>query len=333
MAQERGLSFGPTGSLDRRWWVAPPGSVIARAASALSAEGRERVVASAVRNASLPSEDGAPRGSQLVTLKRHLASALRDEVAREVAPRVARDDRGAARAAARDRDAEEAEQRARDPVQVFGYVLDSLQARAATLVQLGAGADGHAPPQLSEAQAAQLAEVQENLARAQGDIEPAGYMRTRHRVAAAAILVDGVARDILYEHADEGICVKPLTKKQRREGSDGPYATDCHQVEPGRGVAHPEDCATVRAHLGRLRAPRVSDSKSVFHGAFVCVWVRRALNGQNRWFPARAGSYYADGDGINLSCVRAGRQRCQTAPERNSRRVQIACRDSQSAGA
>ena len=200
MPQERGLSFGPTGSLDRRLRVAPPGSVIARAASTLSAGARERAVASAVRMASLPSKDGAPRGSQLVTLKRRLAGALREEVARENAPRVERDQREAVRAASRDREAEEAERRARYPVLVFGYILDSLEARSTELMHR-AGADELAP-QLLEAQTAQLAEVQENLARAQGKIEPAGYMRTRHRVATAAILVDEVARDVLYEHAD-----------------------------------------------------------------------------------------------------------------------------------
>jgi hypothetical protein len=44
----------------------------------------------------------------------------------------------------------------------------------------------------------------------------------------------------------------------------------------------------VRARPGRLSGLSVSNSKSVFCGAF--VWARRALNGQKRRFPAWAGA-------------------------------------------
>jgi hypothetical protein len=43
---------------------------------------------------------------------------------------------------------------------------------------------------------------------------------------------------------------------------------------------------TVRALPGRLSHLSVSHSKPVLHGGF--VWARRALNSQNRRFPARA---------------------------------------------
>jgi hypothetical protein len=60
------------------------------------------------------------------------------------------------------------------------------------------------------------------------------------------------------------------------------YAASGYCV-PIEGCSHPMSCP---GRSGRLSALSVSLCKSVFYGAF--VWARRALNSQNRRFPARA---------------------------------------------
>jgi hypothetical protein len=55
-------------------------------------------------------------------------------------------------------------------------------------------------------------------------------------------------------------------------------------AHPALDLASPESVRARPAHLSGLS---VVHSESVFYGAF--VWVRRALNSQKRWFPARAG--------------------------------------------